>query len=152
MTRFCTFLLLAVALLLASCLTTFGQAKSDDPLFGEWVGESKCVGNNPYCHDEVVVYRFSPSKTDKNKVTWDAYKIVHNERDLMGQLEMAYDREKHSVSVDFPIPRTGGRGVWSFTLKGDKMDGTLTVYPENEVGRKVQVTRKKPGQRDPKNP
>jgi hypothetical protein len=142
-----------IVLVVVAVFAVAGRAQQKpDPLFGEWQGESKCVGTNPYCHDEVVVYRFSPSKTDNAKITWDAYKIIHNERDLMGQLEMTYDREKHAVSVEFPIPRTGERGVWSFTFKGEVMDGTLTLFPGNEVGRKVHVTRMKPGQPDPKNP
>ena len=48
---------------LSVMITFFGvgsilaQDKSDDSkLFGDWTGESKCVGSNPYCHDEVVVY------------------------------------------------------------------------------------------------
>jgi hypothetical protein len=133
-----------MVLVVVAVFAVAGRAQQKpDPLFGEWQGESKCVGTNPYCHDEVVVYRFAPSKTDKDKIAWDAYKIIDHKLDLMGQLEMTYDRVKSTLSVDFKIPRTGGRGVWSLTVKGDEMTGTLTVFPENEVGRKVHVVRKK---------
>lgn len=120
----------------------FGQVKPEDRLFGEWTGDSKCVGTNPYCHDEIVVYRFSASRAAPAEVAWAAYKVVDKKLDFMGDLEMSFDREKRTLSGDFRIPRTGGRGVWSLNIKGDEMDGTLTIYPENEVGRKIHVTRK----------
>ena len=53
------------------------QAGSDgSQLFGDWVGQSKCVGSNPSCHDEIVVYHISRSKNDPAKITIAADKIV----------------------------------------------------------------------------
>ena len=123
--------------------TTFGQKQTADSLFGDWTGESKCVGSNPYCHDEIVVYHLSRSKQDPAKINLSADKIVNGKPDFMGEFDMTFDSEKMTLTAEFTIKRTGGKGVWLFTIKGDKMDGTLTVFPENEIGRKVTVTRKK---------
>lgn len=112
-------------------------------LVGEWFGESKCTGNNPSCHDEVVRYRFSEVAGDAGKVHLAADKQVNGAWDLMGEFDFAIDAAKNVITAEFTIPRTGGRGVWSFTVAGDKIDGTLTVYPENEIGRRVHVERKK---------
>ena len=59
----------------------------------------------------------------------------------MGNIECVYDAEKQTLRSEFKIPRTGGTGVLLFKTKGDEMDGTLTVFPENEVGRQVKVKR-----------
>ena len=61
----------------------------------------------------------------------------------MGEFEMTFDPDKSTLTAVFTIPRTGGKGVWLFRVNGDNIDGTLTVYPEKEIARKVKVTRKK---------
>lgn len=119
------------------------QKATAESLYGDWTGESKCVGNNPYCHDEVVVYHLTRSKKDTAMVNLAADKIIDGKPDFMGEFDMVYDAAKQTLMSEFKIPRTGGKGVWLFHVDGDKMDGTLTVFPENEVGRKVKVTRKK---------
>ena len=112
-------------------------------LVGEWFGESKCTGNNPSCHDEVVRYRFSEISGDAGKVHLAADKKVNGEWDLMGEFDFTIDAAKNVITAEFTIPRTGGRGVWTFNVAGDKIEGILTVYPENEIGRRVHVERKK---------
>jgi len=111
-------------------------------LAGDWTGESKCVGTNPFCHDEVVVYHISQSKTDPKKILISADKIVNGKPDFMGNFECEYDQQKQTLRSEFRIPRTGGKGVWEFKIKGDVIEGTLTTYPENEIGRRVNVERK----------
>jgi hypothetical protein len=61
----------------------------------------------------------------------------------MGAFDCDYDRDKQTLTSEFRIPRTGGKGVWLFHIDGDKMDGTLTVFPENEIGRRVKVMKDK---------
>ena len=120
------------------------QDKSDDSkLFGDWTGESKCVGSNPYCHDEVVVYHISRSKTDQAKVTIVADKIVDSKPETMYGFDFDYDRKKQTLTAEFKIPRTGGKGIWFYHIDGDKMEGTLTVFPENEIGRRIKITKSK---------
>ena len=114
-----------------------------DDILGDWTGESKCVGGNPSCHDEVVVYHLTRSKKDPAKVNLSADKIVNGKPEFMGEFDMTFDAEKMTLTTEFTFARTGGKGVWLFHVDGDKMDGTLTVFPENEVGRNVSVRRKK---------
>lgn len=116
-------------------------------LVGDWTGESKCVGSNTFCHDEIVIYHLTVSKKDPGMINLAADKVVNGKPDFMGEFEMTYDPAKATLTSEFTIPRTGGKGVWLFHIDGDKMDGTLTVFPENEVGRKVTVTRKKPSEK-----
>lgn len=137
-----TVLLFVSVLMLSLCAVA--QKSTAESLYGDWTGESKCVGSNPSCHDEIVVYHLSKSKNDPTKINLSADKIVNGKPDFMGEFDMTFDAEKMTLTAEFMIKRTGGKGVWLFHVDGDKMDGTLTVFPENEVGRKVSVTRKKP--------
>jgi hypothetical protein len=139
-----TKLIIALSLVMCAAFAACAQKKTDDnQLFGDWSGESKCVGTNPSCHDEIVVYHISQSKLDPKKVLISADKIVDGKPDWMGDFDCDYDREKQTLRAEFKIPRTGGTGVWEFKIDGDKMDGTLTVLPENEVGRRVKLTKNK---------
>lgn len=139
------FAVLSVLITFFGVVSILAQDKSDDSkLFGDWTGESKCVGSNPYCHDEVVVYHISRSKTDPAKVAIVADKIVNNKPETMYGFDFDYDRKKQTLTAEFKIPRTGGKGIWFYHIDGDKMDGTLTIFPENEIGRRIKVTKTKP--------
>jgi hypothetical protein len=135
--------IILITAFLASVLTACAQKQTAVSLFGDWTGESKCVGSNPYCHDEIVLYHLTRSKNDASKINLSADKIVDGKPEFMGEFDMTFDPEKMTLTSEFTIKRTGGKGVWLFTVKGDKMDGTLTVFPENEVGRRISVSRKK---------
>lgn len=136
---------LVLFLLLMMSIPAFGQKKqSMEEILGDWTGESKCAGTNPKCHDEVVVYHLTRSKEDAKKVNMAADKIVNGKPEFMGEFDMIFDGEKMTLTVEFTIKRTGGKGVFLYKIDGDKMDGTLTVFPENEIGRKIHVERKKP--------
>jgi hypothetical protein len=143
------FLCLCLLSLTAACsaqkqlCASAASGLSAKDLVGEWTGESKCTGNNPSCHDEIVRYRFSEIKDNTAKVHLAADKQVNGEWDFMGEFDFDIDVAKSILTAEFKIPRTGGRGVWSFTVASDKIDGTLTVYPEDEIGRRVHVERKK---------
>ncbi len=135
---------LLLSLVLGFSLSACAQKKASiDDLLGDWTGESKCVGSNPYCHDEVVVYHLTRSQKEPGKINLSADKIVNGKPDFMGEFDMTFDAEKMTLTAEFDIKRTGGKGVWLFKIDGDKMDGTLTALPENEIGRKVHVERKK---------
>jgi hypothetical protein len=138
-------LMSGVLLVVASAAGACAQNKvvDDSPLFGDWSGESKCVGSNQNCHDEIVVYHISRSKADAKKINISADKIIDGKPDFMGAFDCDYDRDKQTLTSEFRIPRTGGKGVWLFHIDGDKMDGTLTVFPENEIGRRVKVMKDK---------
>ena len=65
-----------MTLLFVSMTVCAQQKVALDSLYGDWTGESKCVGNNPSCHDEVVVYHVTLSKEGPAKVHLAADKIV----------------------------------------------------------------------------
>jgi hypothetical protein len=140
MRTFCICFALLIALT-ASCSAQKPLQASD--VVGESTGESKCVGNNSFCHDEVVLYHVSAIKDDANKVHLAADKLVNSKWESMGDMDFTIDAAKATLTTEFPIPRTGGHGVLVFTVNGDKMDGVMTVFPENEVGRRMHVERKK---------
>lgn len=147
--KFVLFVSLVLTLAFAACgqkaaaTSPPAQASKVDQILGDWTGESKCVGSNPYCHDEVVVYHLARAEKDKTKINFKADKIVDGKPEFMGEFDMAFDEEKMTLTAEFTIPRTGGKGVWLFRISGDKMDGTLTVFPENQVGREIHVEKKK---------
>jgi len=135
-------LVLSVIFILAAAgMNVFSQTVKPDALIGDWSGESKCVGTNTLCHDEVVVYHITRSKDDVKKVMIAADKIVNGKPDFMGNIECVFDPEKGTLRSEFKIPRTGGTGVFLFKIKGDEMEGTLTILPENEVGRRIKVKK-----------
>jgi hypothetical protein len=109
-------------------------------LAGDWIGESICVGNNPSCHDEKVVYHISVDPSDSTKVKIGADKIVDGKPEFMGDILLKYDAAKQTLIGDLQSPRY--RGVWEFTVKGNTIEGSLTILPEKTVGRRIRVTRK----------
>jgi len=82
-----------------------------------------------------------PELSHPAKLHLAADKMVNGKPELMGEFDFAYDAAKKTLTTEFKIPRTGGTGVWLFNVDGDKIDGTLTVLPENEIGRRVNVAR-----------
>src|SRR5438270_10693162 len=98
-----------IALLLSLCAASAGCAQNkieNDPLFGDWSGESKCVGSNQFCHDEVVVYHIARSKSDPKKITIGADKIIDGKPDFMGSFDCDHDAAKQTLTCEFTIPRT----------------------------------------------
>ena len=137
------YLLLSTLFVLGLTLAGCAQKLKADDVIGDWTGESKCQGSNTFCHDEIVLYHFSRIKGEDIKVHLAADKMVAGKWELMGENDLMIDAAKSTLTAEFPIPRTGGKGVVVFTVAGDKIDGIMTTYPENEIGRKIHVERKK---------
>src|ERR1044071_1395507 len=89
----------------AASISVFPQKVKPDMLIGDWSGESKCVGTNTFCHDEVVVYHITRSKDDAKKYTIAADKIINGKPDFMGNIECVFDGEKHTLPPELNIPR-----------------------------------------------
>ena len=109
-------------------------------LAGDWTGESICSGNNPNCHDEKVVYHISVDPADSTKVKIAADKIVDGKPEFMGDIFLKYDAAKQTLTGDLQSPRY--RGVWEFAVKGNTIEGSLTILPDKTVVRRIRVTRK----------
>jgi hypothetical protein len=130
-------LFLAILLLLVILPSGNGQTSS---LAGDWTGDSICVGNNPSCHDEKVVYHISVDGADPTKVKIGADKIVNGQPEFMGDINLKYDAAKQTLIGDLQSARY--RGVWEFSVKGNVIEGTLSVFmPEKTVGRRIKVQK-----------
>jgi hypothetical protein len=110
-------------------------------LVGNWTGESICVGNNPACHDEKVVYRISKASTEPGKLIITMDKIVDGKPETMGVMDFKYDGEKRMLVGEFKNARY--HGVWEFTVKGETMEGTLSLLPAKTIVRRVKVKKDK---------
>src|SRR5256886_12619695 len=93
----------------------FGIAQTTS-LAGDWTGESICVGNNPSCHDEKVVYHISVDPADSTKVKIAADKIVDGKPEPMGVIDLKYDPGKQSLTGETQTARYRLR--WEFIIKG----------------------------------
>src|SRR5437764_6085236 len=101
---------LIVVLLLS---TPFGIAQTTS-LVGDWTGESVCVGNNPSCHDEKVVYHISIDPSDSTKVTIAADKIVDGKPEPMGVINLKYDASIHTLTGESQTQTARYHLVWEF--------------------------------------
>src|SRR5438045_5104000 len=130
-------LVLAIVALLLVVPLVGGQAST---LAGDWTGDSICAGNNPSCHDEKVVYHISVESSDPTKVKIGADKIVNGQLEFMGDINLKYDVAKQTLTGDMQSPRY--RGVWEFSVKGNVIEGTLSIFlPENTIGRRMRVKK-----------
>lgn len=136
-------LLLSALIILGLGITGLAQKLTPDSVIGDWTGESKCQGSNTFCRDEVVLYHFTRIGDKAEKVHLAADKLVTGKWELMSEMDFTIDPRERTLTTEFPIPRTGGRGTLTLTVVGDKMDGVMMIYPENEIGRKIHVDRKK---------
>ncbi len=126
-------LLCAISLLVAANTAT--AQKTNAIMLGKWKGESLCTVKPSACHDETVVYEITAPAGPKDHLVWKADKIVDGKQVNMGSLDCKYASESHTMTCDLP-----GRGVWSLTVDGDVMTGTLKLS-DGTVFRKVSAKR-----------
>jgi hypothetical protein len=134
--------MIVAAVALIAFLTLCADATQRDDvskLLGDWEGESICTGGNPSCHDEHVVYHISKSPDGPDKVTIAADKIVNGKPEPMGVLDFKYDAAKGTLTGEFSNSRY--HGVWEYAVKGNNMEGTLTLLPSKTIGRRVKVKK-----------
>jgi hypothetical protein len=130
------------AVVLIAFLTLCADATQRDgvsKLLGDWEGESICTGGNPSCHDEHVVYHISKSPDGPDKVIIAADKIINGKPDPMYVLDFKYDAAKGTLTGEFTNSRY--HLVWEYTVKGNTMEGTLTLLPAKTIGRRVKVKK-----------
>lgn len=106
---------------------------AQDELLGDWTGDSICQVKGSPCHDEKAIYRISKAK-EVGKVIIDAGKIVDGKPVSMGVLEFKYDKETGILLCEYE------RGVWRLTVKGNRMEGTLTL-PDKTIYRRVSLKK-----------
>lgn len=133
---------ITLALIMTFIFTPAHLAQSADDgsqLVGDWTGESICVGNNPACHDEKVVYHITKIAGESNKYKVSADKIVNGKPEWMGDLDFKYDSKTRIFSGEFRNSRY--HGLWEFMVKEGEMEGTLKLLPDNTVVRRIKVKK-----------
>lgn len=109
-----------------------GASLSLDPLLGDWTGDSICQVKNSPCHDEKVVYHISKG-SGPDLVVVNADKIVDGKAENMGTLDFRYDAKAATLVSE-------SYGHWVFYIKGNKMDGTLTIA-NGTLYRKISLVK-----------
>jgi hypothetical protein len=102
-------------------------------LVGDWRGESKVQATNTTAKDEVVVWHIAKGSEPK-KLVIDADKIVDDMVIPMGKLDFDFDAGQQAIVCQTP------RGVWKLVVKGDTMEGTLTLADQT-VFRRVTLQK-----------
>ena len=142
-------MIIAIIFLLPGSVDVAGRQRSSgdlSKLLGDWTGESICVGNNPSCHDEKVIYHVSAAADGPDKVAIAADKIVNGKPEPMGVIDLKYDASKQTLTGETQTARY--RLWWEFTIKDNVMKGTLSVLPGNTIARKIRVKKTESAQRE----
>ena len=129
-------LVLAIASLLARGVGA--QSASQRPAVttavGTWHGTSVCLVRPSACHDEIVVYRISPTNA-ADSLTIDARKIVRGEEQEMGVLACRL------TSPNGPLVCVLPRGsIWQFRVRNDSLVGELRLADKTKF-RDVRTIR-----------
>lgn len=119
-------------------------ASRKQEILGTWRGTSTCVKSPefPACHDEVVVYEVRDAAAGGDVVTLAAFKIVDGEKQLMGELDFAWDAKEGAWTSELKTPRV--HGLWTFFVRGDDITGTLIDLPSKHRIRDVSVKKDHP--------
>lgn len=123
---------LVVLFSLLICRPTNAQNNSA-VLPGVWQGTSICQVKNSPCHDETVVYHISNGANDSSFII-KANKIVNGKEEEMGDIHFVFNSKTSQLhSTDY-------NAIWTFTLAGDKLSGTLVYH--DALYRIINVTKK----------
>lgn len=138
-------IVIGILLIIASTFSTGArvqQGKPDDlsNLLGDWTGESICTDKGrSACHDEQVIYHIT-KLSEPNKVRLAADKMVNGRPEEMYVQEFTYDPARRTLVGEFQNARY--HGLWEYNVKGNTMEGTLSLLPERTVVRRINVRKK----------
>lgn len=131
---------------LVLALALYGGAPAPSPapkaeILGTWKGRSICtkVEANEFCRDETVVYNVVDVPGQPQTVRLKAARIVDDTMQPTYELYFTYRPDTGTWSSKFDRPSF--RGVWSYVVHGDDMNGTATMMPSTKVVRTVTVKR-----------
>jgi hypothetical protein len=114
-------------------------------IVGEWRGTSLCTNREvaPACKDERVVYTFSPSRTaPADAVHLKADTLVNGAVVPMYELDLTF--EPVSGTWRSEVRSEGFSGLWSYTVEGSRLSGTLVELPSNALLRRVEAAKAQP--------
>lgn len=108
-------------------------------LTGAWDGTSLCTNLKalPACHDEHVVYHIT-QKSPK-MIHLVANKIVDGKEEWMGDIDFDVNGDHLTNEM---TNRRGEKALWDFTVKDDRITGTLKLLPSGTVVRKIDVKKR----------
>jgi len=124
--------LISLLLVFASIYSKMNaQVNYDTLLIGVWKGSSICQIKNSPCHDETVVYYIS-KKPGIDTFYINGNKVVNGVEEEMGILPFSLNKETNQlVSTSY--------GLWTFTIKQGKMEGTL--FSKGALYRIINLTK-----------
>jgi hypothetical protein len=127
---------IARCVLIISATLHLGFAQGKPAIAGIWRGQSSCTQKESACHDETVVYRFSPLQEKPGSFSVSADKIVDGKAVNMGILEFQYFEDQQALVCKY------AQGVWRLTVDGKEMEGTLT-RPDGSLFRRVRLHKER---------
>lgn len=104
-------------------------------VLGRWVGESKCIGSQPACHDEHVIYQID--SVGPSRFAMEGFRVVGSDTIDMGPLSC--QRATGDPGINCHIPQ----GVWRFSVVQGRLEGVLT-NPTGTVARRAVADRAQP--------
>jgi hypothetical protein len=139
----------AAPLLLFAALATPGAAPpaaAAQPdaaaILGVWRGTSTCVDREiaPACKDELVIYTFVPIPgKPASTVRLEADKLVDGKPERMGEFDFTLDPATGAWTAEFRNARY--QGLWSYTIDGKRLTGTLVDVPTGKVVRRIATQK-----------
>jgi hypothetical protein len=108
--------------------------EGDAAIVGDWRGESFCVVRESACHDEDSLYHLARLPERPGRFSLKADKIVNGKNMTMGTTECSYDLPKHTLTCELP------NSVMRFIIRGDKMEGTMTVA-DGKLWRRISLQK-----------
>jgi hypothetical protein len=125
------------AFLVATLMTgAAGCLRAQTPgLLGRWVGESKCIGSQPACHDEHVIYQVDSA--GPRHFTLKGSRTAGTDTVDMGDLSCESAAGDSGISCRIP------QGVWRFSVVQGRLEGVLT-QSNGTVTRRAVADRAQP--------
>jgi len=128
--------LLVLSIAIAGCGTSIIIASAQSGgVVGIWRGQSTCVVRPSGCVDEDSVYRITAGAR-ASTFTLAASKIVNGKEELMGTSECTFDTKTHMLEC--PLSKDN---ALHFELKGDVLEGTMTVAQKTTLWRRLTLRR-----------
>jgi len=133
---------LMVGVFLSAAAAMACAAVPKGEIIGAWRGVSICVKSPefPDCNDESVELDFYDAAG--GAVHLAAYKFFNGEKALMGEMDFTYEEKLGSWTSEVENPRY--HLLWTFTVGGDALTGTLVDLPSKHKVRDVVVRRETP--------
>ena len=106
---------------IAIAAPSLGQtAKPEDPLVGNWRGDSICVVRSSACVDEKALYHVK-KLGQPDRYSLQADKIVNGQAIDMGTVDCEYASDKQALACQLP------KGAIHLALRGTRLEGTMNL-------------------------